>query len=127
MMVWTMESILTSVKKTLGITEDYTHFDMDLIIHINTAISILTQIGVGPPEGFLINGPNSKWSDWIPENPLLSSVKSYVYLKVRLLFDPPTGSPAIESINRLISELEWRVQVSADQEKNASKEVIQNG
>ncbi|WP_339619100.1 hypothetical protein [Eubacterium sp.] len=122
-----MESILTSVKKTLGITEDYTHFDIDLIMHINTAISILTQIGVGPPEGFLINGPDSKWSDWIPEDPLLSSVKSYVYLKVRLLFDPPSGSPAIESIKRLIDELEWRIHFSVDPSNNKKVEEIQNG
>ncbi|CAK7008316.1 MAG: hypothetical protein EUB_01591 [Eubacterium sp.] len=126
-MVRTMESILTSVKKTLGITEDYTHFDIDLIMHINTAISILTQIGVGPPEGFLINGPDSKWSDWIPEDPLLSSVKSYVYLKVRLLFDPPSGSPAIESIKRLIDELEWRIHFSVDPSNNKKVEEIQNG
>ena len=109
-----MESILTSIKKLLGIAEDYTHFDADLILHINSVFSILTQLGVGPSEGFSITDDNTVWNDYISDDVKLNDVKSYMYLKVRLLFDPPVTSSITESINRLISELEWRLNVSAD-------------
>lgn len=104
-----MESILTSVKKMLGITEDYTHFDADIIIHINSVFSILTQLGVGPAEGFLIHDANAVWSDFLKEDSKMESVKSYMYLKVKLLFDPPLSSAVIDSTNRMISEYEWRL------------------
>jgi len=109
-----MESILTSIKKLLGIAEEYTHFDADLIMHINSVLSILTQIGVGPTEGFSINGKSSVWGDFVPENSKWELIKSYTYMKVKLLFDPPLSSSVIESMNRIISELEWRIQVAAD-------------
>lgn len=111
-----MESILTSIKKLLGIEKDYTHFDADIIIHINSVFMILTQLGVGPSEGFTIMDDSSTWDEFLPDSDLvkLSSVKSYVYLKVRLLFDPPSSSAVIESTNRLISELEWRLNVAAE-------------
>lgn len=109
-----MESILTSIKKLLGITEDYTHFDADLIMHINSVFMILTQMGVGPPEGFSIEDDGAVWEDFITDSTKLQAVKSYVHLKVRLLFDPPTGSAVMESMNRLISELEWRLNVAAE-------------
>lgn len=108
------DSILTSVKKMLGITKEYTHFDADLIMHINSVLYILTQLGVGPSEGFLIEDDTSDWSEFVKSREMLESVKSYVYMKVRLLFDPPTSSAAMESMNRLISELEWRLYVSCD-------------
>lgn len=109
------ESILTSIKKLLGIDSNYTHFDADLIMHINSVFSILTQMGVGPTNGFSINGDAEEWADFIVNDPnTFSMVKSYVYLKVRLLFDPPQSSAAIESINRQISEFEWRLFVAAD-------------
>lgn len=107
-----MNSILTSVKKMLGITEEYEHFDIDLIMHINSVLSILTQIGVGPSEGFSIKDKSATWEEFIPKNPQLSMVKSYMYLKVRLLFDPPLGSAVADSINRQISELEWRLSIT---------------
>ena len=128
----TMESILTSIKKMLGIAEEYTHFDADLIMHINTVLSILTQIGVGPAEGFSIKDESSVWVDFIPENSNLDLpairelIKSYVYMKVKLLFDPPLNSAVIESTNRIISELEWRIQVAADPVKTIEEEEIQN-
>lgn len=111
-----MESILTSIKKMLGITEEYEHFDADLVMHINSVFSILTQLGVGPTEGFVINDKTAAWSDFISNDAALQLVKSYVYLKVRLLFDPPLGSGVIESINRQISEFEWRLNVTVDPE-----------
>lgn len=111
-----MDSILTSIKKLLGIAEEYGHFDADLIMHINSAFSVLTQLGVGPAEGFAIEDASATWSDFLLNDPRLSFVKSYIHLKVRLLFDPPLSSAVIESISRAISELEWRIQVAADNE-----------
>ena len=109
-----MESILTSIKKLLGPTEEYEHFDPDLIMHINSVFSILTQMGVGPSEGFSIVDENDIWSDFIQGRSNIELVKSYIYLKVKLLFDPPSSSAVIESINRQISEFEWRLNVAAD-------------
>lgn len=113
-----MNSILTSVKKLLGITEDYTHFDNDLIMHINSVFTILNQLGVGPEEGFAIKGKGAKWTDFLPEGTMLELVKSYVGLKVRLMFDPPTSSALIEAINRQIAEFEWRLNVAVDPKKS---------
>lgn len=109
-----MESILTSVKKMLGITEEYDHFDPDIIMHINTVFMTLNQIGVGPEEGFFIEDDGTEWTEYIPDLTKLQAVKSYVYLKVRLLFDPPSSSSVIEAMNRQISELEWRLNVAAE-------------
>lgn len=113
-----MESILTSVKKMLGITEDYTHFDADIIIHINSVFSILTQLGVGPAEGFLIHDARSVWSDFLEEDTKIELVKSYMYLKVKLLFDPPLSSAVIESSNRMISEYEWRLNLAGEDRRD---------
>lgn len=123
------ESILTSIKKLLGIDENYTHFDADIVMHINGVFSILTQMGVGPANGFSISGKDETWSAFITDKPnIFSLVKSYVYMKVRLLFDPPLSSAAIESINRQISEFEWRLFVAADPiEDTSGKEETQNG
>ena len=91
-----MDSILTSIKKMLGIAEEYEHFDMDLIIHINTVLSVLAQLGVGSSQGFAIQDKNATWGDVIPAGMNLELIKSYVFLKVRLLFDPPSNSSVIE-------------------------------
>lgn len=109
-----LDSILTSVKKMLGITEDYEHFDADLIMHINSVFMILTQLGVGPSEGFSIENKTDTWDDFVSSDSNLEAVKSYMYLKVKLLFDPPLSSAVMESMNRMISELEWRLNVSVD-------------
>lgn len=122
-----MESILTSIKKLLGITEEYTHFDSDLIMHINSVFMILTQLGVGPSEGFFITDKDTNWDDFIPSGANMESVKSYVYLKVKLLFDPPQSSAVMESMNRMISELEWRLNVEAETPMTSGEEEIQNG
>ena len=109
-----MDSILTSIKKLLGITEEYQHFDDDLIMHINSVFLVLTQLGVGPSEGFFIEDDSAEWSDFLEDPTKLQMVKSYVYLKVKLLFDPPLSSAVIEANNRMISEFEWRLNVAAD-------------
>ena len=110
------ESILTSIKKLLGISEDYTQFDADVIMHINTVFLNLTQLGVGPEKGYYIESDTDVWSDFIDAegNPPLQAVKNYMYLKVQLLFDPPLSSSVIEAINRQIAELEWRLNVAVD-------------
>lgn len=110
-----MDSILTSIKKLLGITAEYTQFDTDLIIHINSVFSILTQLGVGPSTGFSIHDEYSVWTDFLPEDPKLEMVKTYVYLKVRLMFDPPDRSAVADAMKRQIDELEFRLNVAADQ------------
>ena len=109
-----MESILTSIKKLLGISEEYEHFDADLIMHINSVFMILTQLGVGPSEGFRITDESEIWTDFISEPARIDLVKSYMYLKVKLLFDPPSSSAVIESMNRMVNEFEWRLNVAAD-------------
>ena len=109
-----MESILTSIKKLLGITEEYDQFDPDIIMHINSVFMILTQLGVGPAEGFSIEDDTAVWTDFIQDVKKLESVKTYIYLKVKLVFDPPLSSAVIESMNRLVNELEWRLNVAAE-------------
>lgn len=109
-----MDSILTSIKKLLGIAEDYTQFDQDIIMHINTVFMVLSQLGVGPKTGFTIKDASTTWDEYISDNRLLESVKSYIYLKVRKLFDPPTTGSVSEAMNSMISELEWRINAVAD-------------
>lgn len=109
-----MESILTSIKKLLGIDEEYEHFDSDIIMHINSVFMILNQLGVGPTEGFSIKDKTTTWGDFVTDLTKVEAIKSYVYLKVKLLFDPPLSSSVMESINRTISELEWRINVAAE-------------
>lgn len=109
-----MDSILTSVKKLLGITEEYTQFDVDIIMHINTVFMILHQLGVGPEKPFSISDKESKWSDFIGESDNIEAVKTYMYMKVRNMFDPPQSGTVMESSNNIISELEWRLNVAVD-------------
>lgn len=113
-----MDSILTSIKKLLGIQEEYTHFDADIIMHINSVFMVLNQLGVGPDNGFSISDKSSTWDEFIPEGSNLEAVKSYMHLKVRLLFDPPLSSAVTEAINRNISEFEWRLNVAVDPAKS---------
>lgn len=121
-----MDSILTSIKKMLGIAEEYTPFDIDIILHINSVFMILNQLGVGPAAGFRIEDDSATWSDFTEDKLDVEAVKSYIYLKVRLLFDPPSSSAAMESINRLISEFEWRLNVAAELNKTNGEGVSQN-
>lgn len=108
-----MDSILTSIKKLLNIAEDYEYFDADIIMHINSALLVLTQLGVGPPNGFIISDKTAIWDDFIGDANL-EMVKSYIYLKVKLLFDPPTSSAAMDAANRMISEFEWRLNIAVE-------------
>lgn len=110
-------SILLSVKKMLGIPPEYDQFDPEIIIHINSVFSILTQLGVGSDEGFSIKDSTASWSDYIPEGKAVEDIKTYMYLKVRLIFDPPQSSAAIEAMKQLTSEFEWRINVGVDVEE----------
>ena len=111
-----MDSILNSVKKKLGIQEDYTHFDEDIIMDINSVFMILNQLGVGPDEPFTIEDEDAYWEDFI-DNTRIEAVKSYMYMKVRLMFDPPTSGFLVDSLNKQIAELEWRMLVQAETPK----------
>lgn len=108
-----MESILTSIKLLLGVMEDYEHYDTDIIMHINTVFMILRQIGVGPEEGFSIKDKSTTWDEYVSTDKI-EAVKTYIYLKVRLIFDPPSSSIMVEAINRTISELEWRLNLEME-------------
>lgn len=110
-----MESILTSIKKLLGIDEAVDHFDPEIIMHINTALMELTQMGVGPADGFRIESEAETWDEFMLENDYrFEGVKTYIYLNVRLVFDPPTQSSVTESIKQTLSRLEWRLNVAAE-------------
>ena len=109
-----MDSILTSIKKLLGIEEDYTHFDTDLIMQINSILAVLTQLGVGPSTGFSISDKSATWVGFFGSTYNFDAVKSYIYLRVKLLFDPPTSAALIESTNKMIGEFEWRLHVNSD-------------
>lgn len=122
-----MESILTSIKKMLGIQEDYEHFDADLILHINSVLMTVTQIGVGPAKGFAIQDKTAVWANLTKDEAKLNSVKSFVYLKVKLLFDPPASSTILESFEQMASELEWRLNVAAESKITEGEEENQNG
>ena len=112
-----MDSILTSIKKMLGIGEEYCGFDTDIIININSVFGILNQLGVGPDAGFSIQDSTSTWDDFIPNltknNVRFDMIKTYIYLKVKLMFDPPTIGAVMESTNKLVDELEWRLKTQA--------------
>lgn len=119
-----MDSILTSTKKALGINADDDSFDETIIMHINTILSTLTQLGVGPKEGFVIEDDTALWSDFISDKLKLRAVRSYLHIKVRLLFDLPQSSAHIEALKQQAAELEWRILVDTD---TNSEEEIQNG
>lgn len=103
------DSILLSVKKTLGLEEDYTAFDQDVMMHINSVFSTLNQLGVGPVDGFMIDDATSNWADFLGGDLNLNNVKTYIYLRVRLLFDPPTMAYLVTSLAEQVKELEWRL------------------
>ena len=109
-----MDSILTSIKKLLGIPEEYEVFDNDIILYINSALSILTQIGVGPEEGFRIEDETATWDDYIYNDTRLESVKEFIYLKVKMIFDPPTSNAVLTAMQSMLNELTWRLNVATD-------------
>ena len=109
------EKILSSIKKLLGLNDGVTVFDTDIVIHINTVFSNLTQMGVGPQDdegkniGFKISTGNEVWGDFTSNDILIENVKTYVYIKVKMVFDPPTSSALIDAYNAQAKELEWRL------------------
>lgn len=108
------DSILNSVKKLLGLTKDYTAFDQDVIMNINSVFMTLNQIGVGPEKPFVIKGSEETWDQFLSNINQLESVKMYMFMKVRLAFDPPTSSTVLESYKNQIAELEWRLNSAVD-------------
>lgn len=104
-----MDSILNSIKKLLGYDAEYTHFDADIIMYINATFSTLHQLGVGPTQGFVLTNADQTWSQFLENRTDLESVKTYIYLKVRLIFDPPATSYAIEAMTKIANEFEWRL------------------
>lgn len=110
-----MDSIVNTIKKLLGIDESEDAFDLDIITHINTAIFSLSQIGVGPPNGYIVSSIEDKWTDYISQSTInLQGVKSYIHLKTKLVFDPPTNSTTIQSIDNTLKELEWRMMLAVE-------------
>lgn len=105
------DSILNSVKKILGIAADYDAFDTDIIVHINSVFSTLNQLGLGPAEGFMIEDDSAVWEDFLLGDTRLNHVKTYMYLRVRVLFDPPTTGFTLTAMQEQIKELEWRLSV----------------
>lgn len=108
------ESILTSIKQLLGVEESYTVFDLDILTHINSMFSTLHQLGLGPNEGFMIESKTEKWSAFIDDNKLLASVKTFIYIKVRLVWDPPDRSFVIEALQKQADEIGWRLNAAVD-------------
>lgn len=108
------KSILDDIKKLLGLSKDDTSFDDDITIHINTVFMALNQLGVGPEKGFRISDSSKKWVDYISDEMDLEAVKTYIYLKVKLVFDPPLSSTVIEAYKQAASEIEWRLNINAE-------------
>lgn len=108
------DNILEGTKKILGLAPDYDAFDHDVMTHINTALATLTQIGVGPAQGFMIESGDEEWGTFLGEDVALNPVKTYIYMKVRMAFDPPTTAFHLSSLKEQIQEMEWRLQVTAD-------------
>jgi hypothetical protein len=108
-------SILNSIKKLLGIDPDDISFDNDILIHINSTIPNLSQMGIGPKNGFIVTSADDKWIDYIDSSTInLEGVKTYLYLKIKLIFDPPTNSTTIDAINKSIDELGWRMMLAVE-------------
>lgn len=112
-------SILVSTKKSLGLVEAYKEFDPDIIMHINSIFMVLTQIGIGPTAGYSIEDDTETWEDYLSGQENLKAVQSYMYLRVRMLFDPPATSFVLTSLENIQKELEWRLLIGADEIKFA--------
>ena len=117
------DSILNTIKKLLGISSENTDFDTDIIIHINSVFSTLRQLGIGDKNGYKITGSQNLWNEFIDDNKWLEEVKSYMYLKVRLLFDPPQNSFLVDSFKQSIDEYEWRFTVISDEIKKEGGDI----
>lgn len=112
-------SILNTIKKLIGLDKDYGAFDLDLVVAINSSFTILRQLGVGPTYEYTISGPDETWSDFFANAKQISLAKSYIYLRARLLFDPPASGPLLDAIKQEISEFEWRLTIQAETETDS--------
>lgn len=119
-----MDSILNTVKMALGVEADYTGFDTNILLDINSAISNLNQLGIGPVNGFVVKSDRENWKDLLGDSILLESSKSYILDKVRLSFDPPSNSYLVDAIEKQIRELEWRLMVQVDPPYNLFMEEV---
>lgn len=119
------DSILNSTKKVLNLADDYEAFDQDVIMHINSVFSTLNQLGVGPVEGFMIEDADQEWTAFLAGDPRLNHVKTYVYLRVRMLFDPPTTGYHKDAMVDQIKELEWRLNVQREDTQWVDPETLQ--
>jgi hypothetical protein len=108
------DSILESIKKVLNLAPDFTTFDQDVIMHINSVFSTLSQLGVGPELGLMIEGADETWTDFLGSDPRLNHIKTYTYLRVRMLFDPPATGFHTTAMEHQIKELEWRINVQRE-------------
>lgn len=116
------QSILTDIKKMLGITETYTAYDQDIIVAINSCFSTLHQLGVGPEKAFKIEDKTSVWDDFIGDHEAIESVKSYIFIKTKLIFDPPLNGAVMESYKEMVKEYEWRLSTADDLVRNFVEE-----
>lgn len=110
----TDDSILGTIKTMLGLTSDVTAFDQELITHINSVFTILNQLDIGPDAGFIIYGYDEVWGDFVEDVTLTTMVREFIYLKVRMIFDPPASSVVSDAFNQRIAELEWRMNIQAE-------------
>lgn len=114
------DSILVTIRKLVCGDPYANHFDTDLLVHINACFSVLNQLGVGPEKGFVVTDETQNWDDYTADSTVLNLVKTYITLKVRLIFDPPLTSSVLEAMNKEISQLEWRLNVAVDPVKSTS-------
>ena len=108
------ESILATIKKMLGLDDNYTPFDTDVKVFLNSAMMTLQQLGVGPVNGFIVNDYSEKWSDFLPSDKMLEAVKAYLYVCVKMAFDPPTSSFVMDALKQQKEEFEWRLKEQAE-------------
>lgn len=108
------DSILATIKKMLGLDDEYTPFDMDIVVHINAAFMTLCQMGVGPKDGFEVRNYEQTWDDFLINHVMLGAVKTWVYLQVKMAFDPPTNSFVMDAMKTQSDQILWRLNVQAE-------------
>lgn len=118
-----MDSILETIKKMLGLAKDFTAFDTDIIVHINSAMMVLNQLGVGPSKPFSIKNYSETWDDFL-KSKNVELVKSYIYIEVRLLFDPPSNSFLVNALEKQKDEYEWRLTCQAEEYQDDDQNTI---
>lgn len=112
-----MDSILNSIKKLCGISEEDDSFDVDIIIHINSALMILNEIGIGPDGGYYIESADETWDQYVPDNRFISkAIQSFVYIKVKLVFDPPASPTVVDALTSSADEYASRIRDWAERQ-----------